>query len=207
MHVDGYAEALEHLRRDPVLAPLIERHGPPRFQPATEPERLFARLVDAIISQQISVKVADAIMARLEAAMPDRRVSAAAVLSLGEAGLRAVGTSGAKARYLLDLSARVTSGELSLERLPELEDEAVVADLTQVKGIGVWTAHMVLMFALNRPDVLPVGDFGFRTAVKRQYGLEQLPGPSELERISDLWRPYRSYGTWYMWRSLANSPE
>jgi DNA-3-methyladenine glycosylase II len=204
--VNNARAILAHLGRDPVLAPLIEQHGPPRLQSVTEPERLFARLVDAIISQQISVRVADAIYGRLEAAMPEGRVSPAGVLGLGEAGLRAVGASGAKARSLLDLSARVAGSELRLERLPELDDDAVVAHLTQVKGIGVWTSHMVLIFALGRPDILPVGDLGFRTAVQRQYALEHLPAPSDLEQIAEPWRPYRSYGTWYLWRSLENAP-
>jgi DNA-3-methyladenine glycosylase II len=111
-----------------------------------------------------------------------------------------------KTRYVLDLSERTADGRLDLDRLATLDDEAVIAELVQVKGIGRWTAEVFLIFALGRPDVLPVDDLGFRAAVKQQYGLDELPTADQLRTFGERWAPYRTVATWYLWRSLGNVP-
>ena len=191
--------------RDPIMAQAIERVGPCTLIPNPQ---LFETLVDAIISQQISVKAADAIMGRLRTALhaePHGTISPEALLSLEEDTLRAVGLSPQKMRYIRDLTERVTSGQLELERLSELDDEAVITELVKVKGIGRWTAEMMLIFSLGRPDVLPVDDLGFVEGVREAYSLEARPTSKEMRERGEVWRPYRTFATWYMWgiRRLA----
>jgi DNA-3-methyladenine glycosylase II len=184
---------------DPIMAKAIERVGPCTLMPNPQ---LFETLVDAIISQQISVKAADAIMRRLRAALnPEANgmISPEALLSLEEDTLRAVGLSPQKMRYIRDLTERVVNGELDLERLSELEDEAIISELVKVKGIGRWTAEMMLIFSLGRPDVLPVDDLGFLEGVREAYSLEARPTPKEMRVKGEPWHPYRTFATWYMW--------
>ncbi len=184
---------------DPMMAHAIERVGPCTLIPNPQ---LFETLVDAIISQQISVKAADAIMGRLRAALHAEAngiISPDALLSLEEDSLRAVGLSPQKMRYIRDLTERVTNGQLELERLSELDDEAVISELVKVKGIGRWTAEMMLIFSLGRPDVLPVDDLGFVEGVRESYSLEARPTPKEMRERGEVWRPYRTFATWYMW--------
>lgn len=181
---------------DPVMATAIERVGPCTLVPHPN---LFETLVESIISQQISVKAADAIMARLCAAIPGGRPTPTVLLTFEHDALRAVGLSTFKARYIRDLTERVTSGQLNLEKLNTLEDEAVIQELTQVKGIGRWTAEMMLIFSLGRPDVLPVDDLGFVEGVRSAYGLASRPKPKEMREQGERWRPYRTFATWYMW--------
>jgi DNA-3-methyladenine glycosylase II len=184
---------------DPIMANAVERVGPCTLTPNP---RLFETLVDAIISQQISVKAADAIMARLRAALHKETnglVSPEALLLLEDDALRAVGLSPQKMRYIHDLTERVASGQLDLERLGELDDEEVITELVKVKGIGRWTAEMMLIFSLGRPDVLPVDDLGFVEGVREAYSLEARPTPKEMRERGEVWRPYRTFATWYMW--------
>jgi DNA-3-methyladenine glycosylase II len=129
------------------------------------------------------------------------------ILSLGVEGLRPCGVSRQKASYLLDLSERTRAKAIRFERMAELSDEQVIAELTQVKGIGVWTVQMFLMFALRRPDVLPVGDLGVRNAIWKAYELEAPPPPKEIERIGAAWRPFATAASWYLWRSLDGPAE
>lgn len=184
---------------DPVMARAIERVGPCKLEPNPN---VFEALVDAIISQQISVRAADAIMARLRVALPAEcagAITPQALLALGHDALRAVGLSTPKARYVRDLTERVSSGQLNLERLAEFDDEKVIEELIVVKGIGRWTAEMILIFSLGRPDVLPVDDLGLLEGVREAYGLETRPTPKEMREHGEIWRPYRTFGTWYMW--------
>ncbi len=192
---------------DSIMANAIERVGPCTLTPNPH---LFETLVDAIISQQISVKAADAIMARLRATLhaeANGRISPEALMSLEEDTLRAVGLSPQKMRYIRDLTERVASGQLDLEQLSELDDEAVITELVKVKGIGRWTAEMMLIFSLGRPDVLPVDDLGFVEGVREAYSLEARPTPKEMRERGEAWRPYRTVATWYMWsiRRLAQN--
>jgi DNA-3-methyladenine glycosylase II len=195
------AGAMEHLRRaDPRLREVIDRIGP--LEQTLEPDLWWA-LVDAICSQQLSVKASATILGRVEALTGNGRPGPEALLALPEEALRGAGLSGAKTRYVRDLASRWLDGSLPHAQIPEMDDEAVVAALTQVKGIGVWTAEMVLMFALGRPDVLPVDDLGIRVAAQRLYDLAERPGPDELRALGEPWRPYRTLACRYLWRSLA----
>lgn len=190
--------AIAHLSRvDPIMAGAIERVGICILEPNPD---IFEALVDAIISQQISVRAADAIMARLRAATPGGLIAPGALIQLDHDALRAAGLSTPKARYIRDLTERVASGQLPLSHLPELDDEAIIAHLTAVKGIGRWTAEMILIFALGRLDVLPVDDLGFAEGVREAYQLEERPNRKDLLVRGDVWRPYRTIATWYMWR-------
>ncbi|HEY7066868.1 MAG TPA: DNA-3-methyladenine glycosylase [Chloroflexota bacterium] len=199
------AAALAHLRAaDAVLARLITAVGPTAVR--HEPD-YFAALVSAMLGQQISVAAASAIRGRLAARVgPDQPLTPAALLALSHDDLRAIGFSRAKELYLTDLAAKVASGGVDLADVDQLPDEAVIAMLTQIKGIGRWTAEMFLIFSLGRPDVLPVDDQGFRSRVRRHYGLAALPKAAELRALAEPWRPYRTFGTWYLWRSGAVEP-
>jgi DNA-3-methyladenine glycosylase II len=205
MSID-YAKARRVLmRRDPVIAGLMRAHGACGLAKAQH-EDPFQALLHAIVSQQLSTKAAATIVGRFDALFPSGRPTPAGVAALPDEAIRAAGLSGQKLRYVRDLSARVMDGTLDLASLDEMDDEAVIAALTQVKGIGRWTAEMFLMFRLHRPDVLPVGDLGIVKAVQRAYGLRKVPTPERLRRLGEPWRPYRSVACWYLWASLDNAP-
>ena len=191
------------LRRDPILAALIRQHGPCGLADALRVDH-FSALVRAIIFQQLSTKAASTIHGRLVALLPGGLVTPETLAIVSEEQFRAVGVSRQKAMYLRDLCDKLTSGEVQLESIETLEDEAVIAALTKVKGVGRWTAEMFLMFRLHRPDVLPVGDLGILTAVQKAYGLRKRPTPDRLRKLGDAWKPYRSIACWYLWRSLDN---
>lgn len=200
-----YAKARRHLsRQDPVLKELIAAVGPCTLAPGGDP---FALLVRAIVAQLISTKAARTISERVVAATGEEGICPSAIVKLGEEGLRPLGLSGAKAKAMLDLAAHATDGRLQLERLGEMTDEEIFTGLTAVRGIGVWTAEMFLIFGLGRPDVLPVGDLGLRAAVQERYGLEALPAALQVREIAVPWRPYRSIATWYLWRSRGGVPQ
>jgi DNA-3-methyladenine glycosylase II len=192
------SDAVHHLRTvDPTLAAIIDAVGP--FQPRRR-EPSFPALVAAIVAQQISTRAAAAIFARLEAQIGD--LTPEALLAASDDDLRAAGLSRAKLIAVRELAQRVTSGDLAVERLLELDDEAVVAELSRSRGIGRWTAEMFLIFALGREDVLPISDLGLRSAVRRLYGDEVARTPAGLLALGERWRPYRSVATWYLWQSL-----
>jgi DNA-3-methyladenine glycosylase II len=198
--IDFAPRAIRHLRRrDPVLRPIIAQVGP--FAPRRANNR-FAALVGSIISQQISTKAADSIHRRLLEAVGSEDVTAEKILSLRTPRLRRIGLSKQKAAYLRDLSRHVTDGLVDLESIHELDDESVIQQLVQVKGIGRWTAEMFLMFSLVRPDVLPVDDLGLRAALKRCDGLAELPTKAQVRERGAIWAPFRSVATWYLWQSL-----
>lgn len=180
-----------------MLAAIIERVGAPRIE-FREP--VFATLVRSIVFQQLHGKAAATIYGRLEAAA--KTITPEAILKLRPARLRAAGLSAQKLGYVRDLARQTREGAVDFGRLGALADADVIEHLTQVKGVGVWTAHMFLIFALRRPDVLPVGDYGIRAAIQKAYGLAELPKPAEMERIAAPWRPQASLASWYLWRSL-----
>lgn len=201
----------EHLRRaDPVMARLIDGHGgalPLGPDGRGRPPELYGALVRSIAGQQLSVKAAAAIYARLEARFDGRTPTPREILDDDPEALRAAaGFSRAKVASLRSLAEHVEDGRLELGRISALDDEAVIAELVAVKGIGVWTAQMFLMFTLHRPDVLPVGDLGVRNAARDAYGLVAAPGPAELEALGEPWRPHRTRASLYLWRSLDNAP-
>ncbi|MBV8206037.1 MAG: DNA-3-methyladenine glycosylase 2 family protein [Acidobacteria bacterium] len=191
--------ALLHLRNaDPVLAAIIERVGAFRMS-YREPE--FASLARSIVFQQLNGRAALTIWNRLEE-RTGAPVTPQGVLKLRMPTLRKIGLSRQKAGYLRDLARRALGGEIRFESLAALADPDVIAALTTVKGIGVWTAQMFLMFALRRPNVLPTGDYGIRLAMQRAYRMRVLPGPAPMQKLAKSWHPYCSIACWYLWRSL-----
>lgn len=194
---------------DPVMAGLIRRIGPMSIEKRRRGRPrgdAYGALLRSVIGQQLSVKAAATIFDRVLALFGGEMPTPQALLDADPDALRAAGLSRRKVEYLQDLARHVLSGELEADRLPELPDETVIAEITAVRGLGVWTAHMFLMFHLERPDVLPVGDLGIRNAVRAAYGLDEPPSPEELERIAEPWRPHRSLACLYLWESLANAP-
>jgi DNA-3-methyladenine glycosylase II len=191
--------AILHLKgSDPILSEIIDRVGAYAIQ-FRDPD--FETLVRSIVYQQLSGKVASVIFARLVAALKGK-VSPEGILKLRPSRMRALGLSGQKTAYIRDLARHARGGTVVFEELPALADSDVIERLTKVKGIGVWTAHMFLIFALRRHDILPVGDLGIRSAMRKAYSMPDLPTPVEMERIAERWRPYCSVASWYLWRSL-----
>ena len=193
------------LGRDPVLASLIRRHGPCGLAAAQRADH-FSALVRAITGQQLSTKAAATIYGRLVALMPAGVPTLEGFGCARDEALRAAGMSRQKIAYLRDLCEKISTRELDLDALDALADEDVVNALVKVKGIGRWSAEMFLIFRLHRPDVLPVGDLGIVIAVQRAYRLRARPKPERLRKIGEVWRPYRSVASWYLWRSLDNQP-
>jgi DNA-3-methyladenine glycosylase II len=198
-----HRKARRHLvRRDPTLKTVIAAIGNCTLAPSGQP---FIVLVRSVVSQCISTAAARTISARIEQVTGG--IAPASILALGEERLRQQGLSGAKTRTILDLATRAQDGSLPLSSLGELTDEDIIASLSAVRGIGIWTAEMFLIFCLGRPDVLPVGDLGLRAAVQEMYELPGMPRPAELRRLAEPWRPYRSIATWYLWRSRGAVPQ
>ncbi len=195
-------KAIHHLKKsDGVLGAIIQRVGPYKIQ-YREPN--FQLLVRSIVNQQLSGKAALTIFTRLQEAAKADPITPESILKLRPAKMRAVGLSKQKTSYIRELARLTRTGDVVFESLPALEDAEVIEVLTRVKGVGEWTAHMFLIFALRRPNVLPVGDLGVRAAIKKAYGLAELPKPAEMERLAEAWHPYRSIASWYLWRSLEN---
>jgi DNA-3-methyladenine glycosylase II len=184
---------------DPVLRDLIDEVGAYRMR-YLEPD--FEALVKSIVYQQLSGKVASAIFGRLREATGADRLGPEAVLNLTPARMRSTGLSRQKISYIRDIASQVVAGDTDFQQIRGMEDEEAIRALTALKGVGVWTAHMFMIFALRRRDVLPVGDLGIRAAVRKAYGLERMPTPGEVESIGEKWRPYRTIASWYLWRSL-----
>jgi DNA-3-methyladenine glycosylase II len=192
-------KAVIHLKKcDPVLRAIIERVGPCRMEFGL-PE--FCSLAEAIVYQQLNGKAAVTIFKRF-AALAGEPLTPEGILQLSDEQLRSVGLSKQKSAYLKDLAAKTVAGLLDFSRLQALTDEEVIQHLTQVKGVGIWTAHMFLMFSLRRPDVLPTGDYGVQVAMRKHYKKRKLPKPKDMEKIAKAWAPYRSVACWYLWRSL-----
>jgi len=195
-------KALVHLQNaDPILGGIIQRVGPYRMQ-HRDPN--FHTLVRSIVYQQLSGKAALTIFNRLIAAAKVDPLTPESVLKLRPARMRTLGLSKQKLTYIRELARMTRDGEIRFDQVHTLEDAAIIEHFTQVKGIGVWTAQMFLIFALRRLDVLPTGDLGVRAAIKKAYNLPELPSPAEMERIAEAWRPYCSVASWYLWRSLDN---
>ncbi len=186
------------LRRDPVLATVIRREGACGLCASGDPYR---SLLQSIVYQQLAGSAAAAIERRVRAPYRGRYPKPAVLLAASDAELREAGLSRQKIAAMRAVGAAFADGTLDNRRLRRMADDEVLEAVTQVKGIGEWTAHMLLMFSLGRPDVLPVGDYGVRKAAQQLYELDDLPKPVELEAIAEAWRPYRSVASWYLWRS------
>ena len=196
-----YHKAQRHLsRRDKVLKGLIGRVGPCTL---IHNPNGFAILARSIISQQISTKAARAIGGRLLKTLGRSGLRPGSILKQPDEALRAAGLSANKVRCLRDLAEKCAAGEVPLKKLADMPDEEVIEKLIPVRGIGRWTAEMFLIFSLGRLDVFPIADFGLRAGIRNEYGLEDLPDKVTLNRIGESWRPYRSVGTWFIWRSLG----
>ena len=194
---------------DPVMAGLIARIGPmtlERRRRGRPKGDAYGALLRAIVGQQLSAKAAATIFNRVLALFDGRVPTAPELLDTDDDALRAAGLSGRKVEYLKDLASHVVSRELEVERLGDLTDEKVIEEITAVRGLGVWTAHMFLIFHLEREDVLPVGDLGVRNAIKIEYGLDEPPTPQEMEELAEPWRPHRTLASLYLWESLAATP-
>jgi DNA-3-methyladenine glycosylase II len=195
----SHRKAINHLKKsDPIMAAIIEQIGPCRFQYA---EPTFHRLAESILYQQLNGKAAATIFDRFTALAGDP-LTPKGILKLSDTQMRGVGLSRQKTAYLRDLAEKTQAGLMEFERMAEMSEEEVIAHLTQVKGIGVWTAHMFLMFSLRRPDILPVGDYGIQAAIKKHYKKRKWPKAVVMEKIAKPWVPYRSVACWYLWRSL-----
>jgi DNA-3-methyladenine glycosylase II len=197
------AEFLGH--HDAVLAPIIARVGPPTFRPHTD---YYWELVDSIISQQLSVKAAASIERRFQDLFGSEVPPPEQILQKSVEELRTVGLSRPKANYIRDLAQHIVDGKISFDAFVETSNEDIIHELTSVKGIGEWTAHMFLMFCLGRTDILPVGDLGIRNGIRDLYGFDHAPSPKEIADIAETnhWHPYESIASWYVWKHLDNSP-
>src|SRR5213594_946789 len=191
-------DALRFLRKDPILGKIIDNVGDYSLK---RRNHHFAVLVESIISQQLATSAAEAIFRRFRKLYP-KFPTAAQILSTRKSKLRTAGLSGMKIDYLKDLARNIKEGRLNMKLLSKMSDDEVIVHLTQVKGIGRWTAEMFLIFSLGRQDVLPVHDLGLRKGAQVAFSLPDLPKPKELEKLGERWRPYRSIATWYLWKSL-----
>lgn len=192
-------EAISHLRQsDPILAEIIDRVGDYRieFRPPD-----FETLVKSIVYQQLSGRVASVIFARLVKGAGGS-LTPASILKLRPSRMRTLGLSGQKTAYIRDLARHARDGSVVFDELAGLTDEEVLERLTRVKGIGVWTVHMFLIFALQRTNILPVGDLGIRNAIRKAYGLAELPQPADMLALAERWKPYCTVASWYLWRSV-----
>jgi len=210
--VSGRSERATLAATDPTMAALIERVGKIdlatrlRRRQEERPTDAYGALLRAIVGQQLSTKAARTIYLRVLEIFDGSTPSPQQLLEASEADLRGAGLSGRKVEYVRDLARHVICGELELDRLDELPDEQVIEEIVAVRGLGQWTAEMFLLFHLERPDVLSGGDLGIRKAVQIEYGMEEMPTPTEVVELSERWRPHRSLASLYLWESLAAVP-
>jgi len=200
-------KALAHLQKtDPRMGALIDIYPAPEFKKHTN---YYHELVDSIISQQLSVKAARMIEGRFKDLFSGNYPSPEQILEKDVEELRAVGLSRPKARYIQDLAVKILDGTVTFDSINELSNDEIIAELTKVKGIGVWTVHMFLMFCMGRLDVLPTGDLGIRNGIMKLYELDHVPTEREVELIAEenKWSPYESVASWYVWQSLDNTPK
>jgi DNA-3-methyladenine glycosylase II len=190
--------AVRFLKKDPKLAKIIKHVGSYDINLTKNP---YKSLIEAIITQQLSGKAAESISNRFKNLF-GKFPAPAEVLKMSDVRLRSTGLSSMKVEYIKDLSKRIESAELKITSLKKMSDDEVISHLTQVKGIGRWTAEMFLIFSLGRLDVLPVGDLGLKKGIQRLYSMSDLPEEEEIEELAEKWRPYRSVATWYIWKSL-----
>ncbi|HEY5442102.1 MAG TPA: DNA-3-methyladenine glycosylase [Candidatus Saccharimonadales bacterium] len=203
---DELTKAAQHLStRDPVLARIIKRAGLPTFEPHTD---YYGALVNSIVGQQLSVKAAAAIKQRFRALFDGKLPTPEQILEKSVEELRAIGFSNAKGRYVHDLAHHVIEGKVRFDKLDTQSNEEIIAELTDVKGVGEWTVHMFLIFCMGRLDVLPTGDLGIRAGVRALYDFKDLPTPEQVAEVAQKhgWHPYESAASWYVWRSLDNEP-
>jgi len=200
------AAALHLAKADPVLAAVIEKSPLPDFVPHTD---YYRALVNSIIGQQLSVKAAATIKQRFVDLFDGTFPLPEQIVAKDIEELRSVGLSRPKANYIQDLARHILGGSVRFDTLDQLSNDEIITELTAVKGIGEWTVHMFLLFCMGRTDVLPTGDLGIRSGMRKLYGLEELPTPDEVREVAKRggWHPYESIASWYIWRSLDNAPK
>ncbi len=207
LHTEQLKKAAHYLSQsDPLLSTVIARAG---IATITPHNNYYQELVESIVSQQLSVKAAATILKRFIALFPDGPFpTPEKILEKDIEDLRAVGLSRQKASYIQDLALKVLEGSVQFEHLDTLTNDAVITELTKIKGVGVWTVHMFLIFCMGRLDVLPVGDLGIKNGIQKLYGLDHSPTISEMQNIAvkNKWSPYESVASWYIWHSLDNKP-
>ena len=191
--------AIRVLKKDPKLAKIINHVG--KYQIRTS-KNYYESLVEAIITQQLAGSAAKAISNRFHSLYGKSFPKPIDVINTSDSKLRKTGLSGPKIKYIKELSEAIEAKKLKMRSLSRLKDEEVIEQLTQIKGIGRWTAEMFLIFSLGRMDVLPVGDLGLRKGVQRYNSADELPNEAEVEKLAERWRPYRTVATWYLWKSL-----
>lgn len=198
------SQVLNHFKtNDPIIYNVLQDTNLKKWSKNKHtPDLYFNSLVNQIVSQQLSTKVADVISLRLASLIGSQPFTPKTLLVMGDEELRTVGLSYAKISYIKNLATKILEGEINLVKLQKMTDDAVIAELTQVKGIGKWTAEMFLMFSLGREDIFSFGDWGLKNAIKNIYELEDYPNLSELHSISEKWKPYRSYASYALWQSL-----
>jgi DNA-3-methyladenine glycosylase II len=205
--LEEVTRAAQHLAQyDPVLAPVIAQVGLCTIRPQRQ---YYAKLIDSIISQQLSVKAARSIEQRFKALFNSESPDPAVLLETPTETLRSAGLSNAKVRYIRDLAEHIVEGKLVFDRFETLTNDEIITELTAVKGIGDWTAHMFLMFCMGRLDILAIGDLGIRNGARALYGFENTPTPSEITELAEKnqWHPYETIACWYLWRNLDTKPE
>lgn len=203
---DELERGAEHLADvDPILASVITAAPLPTFSPH---KNYYQSLVESVISQQLSVGAAAAILKRFKALFSKQFPSPEEILTKDIETYRSVGLSRQKASYIRDLAEKVLEGTVKFDHLDSLTNEEIIAELTQIKGVGVWTVHMFLLFCMGRLDVLPTGDLGIRNGIQKLYTLQERPDDAEIEAIArtNHWHPYESIASWYVWHSLDNKP-
>jgi DNA-3-methyladenine glycosylase II len=201
------SQAAAHLsRRDKKLAPVIATSGPCRIKPHTDH---YGELVGSIVGQQLSTKAAATIWQRVLALFSGRMPTPEELIEIDDQKLRDAGLSWNKVKYVKDLAGHILDGRLDLDHIATMPNEQIIEQLTAVKGLGEWSAHMFMMFGLGRLDILPTGDLGIRKAAMRLYDLKRMPAPEQLITISNRnkWHPYESVASWYLWQSLDNNPQ
>lgn len=199
-------EGVAHLAGvDPIMKQLSTLYGSPSFTPHTN---YYQELVDSIVSQQLSVKAAATIMKRFVALFPGDFPTPEQILEKDVEEYRAVGLSRQKASYIRDLAEKILDGTVQFDHFPTLTQQEITDELIQIKGVGVWTAHMFLIFCMGRLDVLPVGDLGIKNGIQKLYGLKEKPDEATMIKIAKKhhWHPYASIASWYIWKSLDNTP-
>jgi DNA-3-methyladenine glycosylase II len=189
--------------KDPILQKLFKQHGPHRFEDRTE--RLMEELIESIINQQLSGKAADTIYKRLLQLFKNEQFpTPEQILKIDVEKLRSAGMSYSKASYIKNIAKAFKDGDLDIRKIQKMSDEEVIVELTKIKGIGKWTAEMILIFTLNREDVFSLGDAGLKRAIKNLYGFTD---EKKILKLSETWKPNRSYACWYLWKSLNNDPQ
>ena len=195
----SHKEATRFLKKDPKLAEIIKQVGD--FNVKITKNR-YQSLVEAIIAQQLSGSAAESILKKFKKLFKSKFPKPFEVIKTPNSKIRSVGLSKMKIMYIKDLSKKIQSKQLNMRKISTKSDEYVVEHLTDVKGIGRWTAEMFLIFSLGRLDVLPVGDLGLKKGIQLMYSLKELPNENEIEQMAESWRPYRTVATWYLWKSL-----